>query len=76
MHGGIGEDGTLQSLLEAEGIPYTGNEHFVCYHWKYLPIYWHNNSVLDFNGVQGPGVKASRICMDKVATSLALKHVR
>lgn len=24
MHGGIGEDGTLQSLLEAEGIPYTG----------------------------------------------------
>ncbi|KAJ8436975.1 hypothetical protein Cgig2_012262 [Carnegiea gigantea] len=46
VHGGIGEDGTLQSLLEAEGIPYTG-----------------------------PGVKASRICMDKVATSLALKHL-
>ncbi|XP_049401316.1 uncharacterized protein LOC125865171 [Solanum stenotomum] len=24
VHGGIGEDGTLQSLLEAEGVPYTG----------------------------------------------------
>ncbi|GMH23138.1 hypothetical protein Nepgr_024981 [Nepenthes gracilis] len=46
VHGGIGEDGTLQSLLEAEGVPYTG-----------------------------PGVVASSICMDKVATSLALKHL-
>ncbi|KAI4356102.1 hypothetical protein L6164_000148 [Bauhinia variegata] len=44
VHGGIGEDGTLQSLLEAEGVPYTG-----------------------------PGIMASKICMDKVATSLALK---
>lgn len=24
VHGGIGEDGTLQSLLETEGVPYTG----------------------------------------------------
>lgn len=24
VHGGIGEDGTLQSLLEAKGVPYTG----------------------------------------------------
>ncbi|KAL8102115.1 uncharacterized protein LOC141678502 [Apium graveolens] len=24
VHGGIGEDGTLQSLLEAQGVPYTG----------------------------------------------------
>lgn len=24
VHGGIGEDGTLQFLLEAEGVPYTG----------------------------------------------------
>ncbi|GAB4833237.1 hypothetical protein Ancab_031484 [Ancistrocladus abbreviatus] len=46
VHGGIGEDGTLQSLLEAEGVPYTG-----------------------------PGVMASKICMDKVATSLALQHL-
>ncbi|GAB2235968.1 hypothetical protein Drorol1_Dr00026413 [Drosera rotundifolia] len=46
VHGGIGEDGTLQSLLEAEGVPYTG-----------------------------PGVQASEVCMDKVATSLALKHL-
>ncbi|PRQ42756.1 putative D-alanine--D-alanine ligase [Rosa chinensis] len=46
VHGGIGEDGTLQSLLEAEGIPHTG-----------------------------PGVLASKICMDKVATSVALKHL-
>ncbi|XP_021766135.1 uncharacterized protein LOC110730606 isoform X2 [Chenopodium quinoa] len=46
VHGGIGEDGTLQSLLEVETIPYTG-----------------------------PGVMASKICMDKVATSLALKHL-
>lgn len=46
VHGGIGEDGTLQSLLEAEGISYTG-----------------------------PGVIASKMCMDKVVTSLALHHV-
>ncbi|KAL6146290.1 hypothetical protein ACLB2K_056973 [Fragaria x ananassa] len=46
VHGGIGEDGTLQSLLEAEGVPHTG-----------------------------PGVLASKICMDKVATSVALKHL-
>ncbi|XP_022157299.1 uncharacterized protein LOC111024031 [Momordica charantia] len=46
VHGGIGEDGTLQSLLEAKGVPYTG-----------------------------PGAAASNICMDKVATSLALNHL-
>ncbi|KAK4418871.1 D-alanine--D-alanine ligase [Sesamum alatum] len=46
VHGGIGEDGTLQSLLEAEGVPHTG-----------------------------PGVRASKTCMDKVATSLALQHL-
>ncbi|KAG4992889.1 hypothetical protein JHK87_026346 [Glycine soja] len=46
VHGGIGEDGTLQSLLDAEGVPYTG-----------------------------PGAMASKICMDKVATSVALKHL-
>ncbi|XP_050210829.1 uncharacterized protein LOC126661095 [Mercurialis annua] len=46
VHGGIGEDGTLQSLLEAEGVPYTG-----------------------------PGVLASRTCVDKVATSLALRNL-
>ncbi|KAK7287185.1 hypothetical protein RIF29_00288 [Crotalaria pallida] len=46
VHGGIGEDGTLQSLLDAEGVPYTG-----------------------------PGSTASKICMDKVATSVALKHL-
>ncbi|XAR68744.1 D-alanine--D-alanine ligase [Bertholletia excelsa] len=46
VHGGIGEDGTLQRLLEADGVPYTG-----------------------------PGVMASKTCMDKVATSLALNHL-
>lgn len=46
VHGGIGEDGTLQSLLDAEGVPYTG-----------------------------PGAMASKICMDKVATSVTLKHL-
>ncbi|KAF7825465.1 D-alanine--D-alanine ligase [Senna tora] len=46
VHGGIGEDGTLQSLLDAEAVPYTG-----------------------------PGSIASKICMDKVATSLALEHL-
>lgn len=46
VHGGIGEDGTLQSLLEAERVPYTG-----------------------------PGAMASKTCMDKVATSLALQHL-
>ncbi|XP_008782597.2 uncharacterized protein LOC103702084 isoform X1 [Phoenix dactylifera] len=46
VHGGIGEDGTLQALLEAAGVPYTG-----------------------------PGSMASKICMDKVSTSLALSHL-
>ncbi|CAK7336658.1 unnamed protein product [Dovyalis caffra] len=46
VHGGIGEDGTLQSLLESEGVLHTG-----------------------------PGVAASKTCMDKVATSLALSHL-
>ncbi|KAF8041975.1 hypothetical protein BT93_A0543 [Corymbia citriodora subsp. variegata] len=46
VHGGIGEDGTLQSLLENEGVPYTG-----------------------------PGVMASRACMDKVSTSLSLNNL-
>ncbi|KAL3753499.1 hypothetical protein ACJRO7_000840 [Eucalyptus globulus] len=46
VHGGIGEDGTLQSLLENEGVPYTG-----------------------------PGVMASRTCMDKVSTSLSLSNL-
>ncbi|KAG9137893.1 hypothetical protein Leryth_021187 [Lithospermum erythrorhizon] len=46
VHGSIGEDGTLQSLLDAEKVPYSG-----------------------------PGAIASRTCMDKVATSQALKHL-
>ncbi|XP_010553130.1 PREDICTED: uncharacterized protein LOC104823308 isoform X2 [Tarenaya hassleriana] len=46
VHGGIGEDGTLQALLEDEGVVYTG-----------------------------PGVLASRTCMDKVMTSQALTHL-
>ncbi|KAB2087617.1 hypothetical protein E1A91_A04G124400v1 [Gossypium mustelinum] len=47
VHGGIGEDGTLQFLLDTEGILYTG-----------------------------PGAMASKTCMDKVATSLALEHLK
>ncbi|XP_009135088.1 uncharacterized protein LOC103859329 isoform X1 [Brassica rapa] len=46
VHGGIGEDGTLQALLDDEGVAYTG-----------------------------PGVLASRTCMDKVMTSQALSHL-
>lgn len=37
VHGGIGEDGTLQTLLEAAGVPYTGLTYkivfiFLCNH--------------------------------------------
>ncbi|KAG6487429.1 hypothetical protein ZIOFF_056015 [Zingiber officinale] len=46
VHGGIGEDGTLQSLLESAGVPYTG-----------------------------PGPSASKVCMDKVQTSVSLSHL-
>ena len=46
VHGGIGEDGTLQSMLETFEVPYTG-----------------------------PGVSTSGICMDRIATSLALTHL-
>uniref|UniRef100_A0A803MB92 ATP-grasp domain-containing protein n=1 Tax=Chenopodium quinoa TaxID=63459 RepID=A0A803MB92_CHEQI len=76
VHGGIGEDGTLQSLLEVETIPYTGMMNIGI---------WDLNVELNFIGLiillliaddmQGPGVMASKICMDKVATSLALKHL-
>lgn len=31
---------------------------------------------LFYLSIEGPGVTASKICMDKVATSVALKHVR
>ncbi len=30
LHGGAGEDGTVQSLLDAEGIPYTGSSPLGC----------------------------------------------
>ncbi|XP_023641660.1 uncharacterized protein LOC17893266 isoform X2 [Capsella rubella] len=46
VHGGIGEDGTLQALLEDEGVSYTG-----------------------------PGVLASRTCIDKITTSQALSQL-
>ncbi|KAF8680733.1 hypothetical protein HU200_045575 [Digitaria exilis] len=46
VHGGIGEDGTIQTMLESAGVPYTG-----------------------------PGPIASKTCMDKAATSLAVDHL-
>nr|CAB3455374.1 unnamed protein product [Digitaria exilis] len=46
VHGGIGEDGTIQTMLESAGVPYTG-----------------------------PGPIASKTCMDKAATSLAVEHL-
>lgn len=75
MHGGIGEDGTLQALLEAEGISYTGIfmltivARRIC-----LPIVSVSHFTFSFSTV-GPGVIPSKTCMDKVATSLALNHV-
>jgi D-alanine-D-alanine ligase len=30
LHGGTGEDGTLQALLDLTGIPYTGSGHMAC----------------------------------------------
>ncbi|CAA6654670.1 unnamed protein product [Spirodela intermedia] len=47
VHGGIGENGRLQSVLESSGVPYTG-----------------------------PGPMASKTCIDKVATSLSLEHLK
>lgn len=88
VHGGIGEDGTLQSLLDAEGVPYTGL-FIMCTEYKRLlstmvsPNQLHlfilfNLYCLLFSllsSIEGPGAMASKICMDKVATSVALKHV-
>ncbi|KAL9256034.1 D-alanine--D-alanine ligase-like protein [Drosera capensis] len=68
VHGGIGEDGTLQSLLEAEGVPYTGlSSSSLCSTCCTLHAYVFLDLVL-FD-VEGPGVQAL------VATSLALKHL-
>ncbi len=30
LHGGVGEDGTLQALLDVLGVPYTGSGHLAC----------------------------------------------
>lgn len=79
VHGGIGEDGTLQSLLEAKGVPYTGMFFpTLGYFWScvLLLIFLVSNSIHILPCLtEGPGVMASKTCMDKVATSLALNHV-
>ncbi len=30
LHGGVGEDGTLQAVLDVIGVPYTGSGHLAC----------------------------------------------
>lgn len=87
VHGGIGEDGTLQSLLDAEGVPYTGL-FIMCTYVGLLSTMVSSKQVYLFilfnlycllfslaSSVEGPGAMASKICMDKVATSVAIKHV-
>lgn len=46
LHGGIGEDGTLQAMLEKAEVPFNGS-----------------------------GSKASRLCMDKYETALAIRSL-
>lgn len=79
VHGGIGEDGTLQFLLDTEGIPYTGSPSLLLYLCIkiYLFFLWsiNFNFFLVLFSHEGPGAMASKTCMDKVATSLALEHV-
>lgn len=74
VHGGIGEDGTLQSLLESEGVPHTGycSQHFSPKEFSCLGT---RLFILLLFSNKGPGAAASKTCMDKVATSLALSHV-
>jgi len=71
VHGGIGEDGTIQTLLESAGVPFTGSllayieRVFLCCQTKECKSSCH----------AGPGPIASRTCIDKVASSLAVDHV-
>ena len=44
MHGGIGEDGTLQSLLETERVPYTG-----LYFFFNQPLLYTNSTGINFS---------------------------
>ncbi|CAI5491261.1 unnamed protein product, partial [Closterium sp. Naga37s-1] len=64
VHGGIGEDGTLQHLLEHEGVPFTGEDGTL-------------QHLLEHEGVPftGSGSEASQLCMDKVATGQAIAHL-
>jgi D-alanine-D-alanine ligase-like ATP-grasp enzyme len=73
VHGGIGEDGTIQTLLESAGVPYTGLlcSLYMVYMWANIRIYITIRSSCH----AGPGPLASRTCMNKVATSLAVDHV-
>lgn len=41
VHGGIGENGTLQEVLEASGVPYTGNCCFASRPQISLPLFQH-----------------------------------
>lgn len=82
VHGGIGEDGTLQAVLEDEGVAYTGSLQLMVQHIRFLFSFPHKMCpsvcfiIPSLCLKKGPGVLASRTCMDKVMTSQALSHVR
>lgn len=74
-HGGIGEDGTMQALLEDEGVPYTGSLQLMMQSLILHMSYVHPIDLLFRSNIKGSGVHASRICMDKAMASKALSHV-
>ncbi|KAG7998408.1 hypothetical protein I3843_01G257200 [Carya illinoinensis] len=73
VHGGIGEDGTLQALLEAEGflIQLLSYKSTVLNGLYVLPVPI-AHFFLSFFPIEGPRVIALKTCMDKVATSNSL----
>lgn len=77
VHGGIGENGTLQAILESQSIPYTGK--MMLRVLLYCPALCmpgqHASKISICPLVAGSGVEASCLCADKAATGAALSHV-
>ncbi|CAI5515916.1 unnamed protein product, partial [Closterium sp. Naga37s-1] len=86
LHGGILEDGTLQHLLEHEGVPFIPPLSLSFSLFSLSPVHGVHGGIgedgtlqhlLEHEGVPftGSGSGASQLCMDKVATGQAIAHL-
>ncbi|MDX9800974.1 MAG: D-alanine--D-alanine ligase [Spirochaetia bacterium] len=77
LHGGSGEDGTIQGYLDIEGIPYTGSTHMPCCYAmdKHVAktLFRHNN-VMTPDWLMAPVTAAEAV--DKLGLPLVVKPNR